>query len=134
MEALFQQCDAFVFTSLRDSFGSVVLEAMSNGLPIIALNHQGVGAFVPDDASIKVPVQSPEQVIDDLAKAFETLGSHRDLLAPLSTAAFHFAESQTWKQRAETMNDLYSKTIAQKLKRTPLDGEATRHGTSARRF
>lgn len=111
MKALFQQCDALVFTSLRDSFGSVVLEAMSNGLPVIALNHQGVGAFVPDDAAIKVPVTSPQQVIKDLADAFLLAGSNPELLPALAKAAFAFAESQTWKRRAETMNGLYTETM-----------------------
>jgi glycosyltransferase involved in cell wall biosynthesis len=111
MEAHFQNCDAFVFTSLRDSFGSVVLEAMSYGLPVIALNHQGVGAFVPDDASIKVPVNSPEQVISDLANAFDVLASNPQLQRTMSIAALAFAENQTWRRRAESMNELYAETM-----------------------
>jgi glycosyltransferase involved in cell wall biosynthesis len=111
MEALFQSCDALVFTSLRDSFGSVVLEAMSNGLPVIALNHQGIQAFVPDDAAIKVPVKSPQQVISDLAHAFDVLGSNTQLKLAMSRAALAFAENQTWKRRAETMNELYTETM-----------------------
>jgi glycosyltransferase involved in cell wall biosynthesis len=107
MEALFQSCDALVFTSIRDSFGSVVLEAMSNGLPVIALNHQGIQAFVPDDAGIKVAVNSSQQVISDLADGFDLVGSNRELLQTMSRAALAFAEKQTWKRRAESMNKLY---------------------------
>jgi glycosyltransferase involved in cell wall biosynthesis len=111
MEVLFQSCDALVFTSLRDSFGSVVLEAMSNGLPVIALSHQGIRAFVPDDAAIKVPVNSPQQVISDLAHAFDVLGSSPQLQLAMSKAALAFAESQTWQRRAEKMNELYAETM-----------------------
>jgi glycosyltransferase involved in cell wall biosynthesis len=111
MAALFQSCDAFVFTSLRDSFGSVVLEAMSNGLPVIALNHQGMRAFVPEDASIKVPVKSPEQVINDLARAFETFGSNPERRLAMSRAALVFAQEQTWTRRAEAMNKLYAELM-----------------------
>jgi len=111
MAALFQSSDALVFTSLRDSFGSAVLEAMSNGLPIVALNHQGIQAFVPEDASIKVPVKSPGQVIDDLARAFETLGANRESLQAMSKAALAFAEQQTWSRRAEVMNGLFAEVI-----------------------
>jgi glycosyltransferase involved in cell wall biosynthesis len=111
MEALFQNCDALVFTALRDSFGSVVLEAMSNGLPVVALNHQGIRAFVPDDASIKVPVNSPQQVIKDLAHAFDALGSNPELLPQMSRAAVAFAEKQTWNRRAESMNELYGESM-----------------------
>jgi glycosyltransferase involved in cell wall biosynthesis len=110
MEALFQSCDALVFTSLRDSFGSVVLEAMSYGLPAVALNHQGMRAFVPDDAALKVSVNSPEQVINDLADAFDLLGSNTQLKQSMSKAALSFAESQTWRHRADKMNELYAET------------------------
>ena len=108
MEALFQRCDALVFTSLRDSFGSVVLEAMSYGLPVIALNHQGMRAFVPDEAGLKVSVNSPQQVISDLADAFDFLGLNPELKPAMSSAALAFGESQTWKRRAEKMNELYA--------------------------
>ena len=111
MEALFHSCDALVFTSLRDSFGSVVLEAMSYGLPVIALNHQGIRAFVPDDAALKVSVSSPQQVIGDLADAFDLLGSNPQLKQSMSKAALTFAESQTWQHRAEKMNEIYAETI-----------------------
>ena len=111
MESLFQECDALLFTSLRDSFGSVVLEAMSHGLPIIALNHQGIRAFVPEDAAIKVPVDSPEQVVGDLAKAFEFLKANPQAQLNMSKAALAFADQQTWQHRAEAMNTLYAQTL-----------------------
>jgi glycosyltransferase involved in cell wall biosynthesis len=111
MTSLFQNSHALVFTSLRDSFGSVVLEAMSNGLPIVALNHQGIQAFVPEEASIKVPVNSPSQVIDDLARAFERLGDNPKALQAMSEAALAFAEQQTWRRRAEAMNRLFAEVI-----------------------
>ena len=119
MPALFQSSDAFVFSSLRDSFGSVVLEAMSNGLPVIALNHQGIRAFVPDEASIKVPVNSPEQAINDLARAFEAFASHPGRRLAMSRAALAFAEGQTWTRRAEKMNELYAEIMTGRLDRLP---------------
>jgi glycosyltransferase involved in cell wall biosynthesis len=111
MTELFQSSHALVFTSLRDSFGSVVLEAMSKGLPIIALNHQGIQAFVPDDASMKVPVHSPTQVIEDLAKSFERLSANPEMLEAMSESALAFAEQQTWSRRAEAMNRLFAEVI-----------------------
>jgi glycosyltransferase involved in cell wall biosynthesis len=111
MPALFQRCDAFLFTSLRDSFGSVVLEAMAHGLPIVTLNHQGMRAFVPEDASIKVPVSTPEQVIRDFALAIEALVSNPGSMRKMSQAAYAFANEQTWTRRAERMNVLYGELV-----------------------
>jgi glycosyltransferase involved in cell wall biosynthesis len=111
MKALFQDSDALVFTSLRDSFGSIVLEAMSHGLPVVALNHQGIRALVPDAACMKVPVNSPQQVIEDLARTFDLLGSNPESLLTMSRAAITFAEKQTWERRAESMNGFYLEAL-----------------------
>jgi glycosyltransferase involved in cell wall biosynthesis len=111
MPALFRRSDAFLFTSLRDSFGSVVLEAMAHGLPIVTLNHQGMRAFVPEDASIKVPVSTPEQVIRDFALAIEALVSNPGSMRKMSQAAYAFANEQTWTRRAERMNVLYGELV-----------------------
>jgi glycosyltransferase involved in cell wall biosynthesis len=111
MPALFQRCDAFVFTSMRDSSGSVVLEAMSHGLPIITLNHQGMRAFVPENAAIKIPVTTPEQIIRDFALAIDALVSNPDSMHKMSEAASAFANEQTWTRRAEMMNILYGELV-----------------------
>jgi hypothetical protein len=68
-------------------------------------------AFVPDDAALKVSVNSPQQVISDLADAFDVLGSNPHLKQSMSSAALAFAESQTWQRRAEKMNGLYAETM-----------------------
>ena len=40
--AQYAWADAFVFSSLRDTTGTVVVEALAAGLPVICLDHQGV--------------------------------------------------------------------------------------------
>ncbi|MEA5573948.1 glycosyltransferase, partial [Calothrix sp. UHCC 0171] len=44
--------DVLLFTSMRDTFGSQLMEAMAQALPIICLNHQGARDFVPNNAGI----------------------------------------------------------------------------------
>ena len=61
--------DAFLFTSLRDTCGVQLLEAMALGLPIITLDHQGGALLVPHTAGFKVPVSTPEATADAIAAA-----------------------------------------------------------------
>ena len=64
----------FLFTSLRDSSGAVLTEALAYHLPILTLNHQGVGAIVPSEAGIKVEVTSPEETVSALADGLRRRG------------------------------------------------------------
>jgi glycosyltransferase involved in cell wall biosynthesis len=111
MPQLFQSADAFVFTSLRDSFGSVVLEAMSYGLPVITLNHQGVGAFVPESAGAKVAVTTPAEVIESLASAIEKASQCEASRAAMGAAALKQASEETWDRRVRRLIAAYGEVI-----------------------
>ena len=66
--------DAFVFSSLRDTTGTVVVEALAAGLPVICLDHQGVHDVVTDDCGLKIPVTTPREVIAGLSDAIVAAG------------------------------------------------------------
>jgi glycosyltransferase involved in cell wall biosynthesis len=112
MPALFGSSNAFLFTSLRDSFGAVVLEAMAHGLPIVTLDHQGVGTFVPAAAGVKVPVTVPEETIECLARGIRRLASSQTLCRAMGTAAWQFAKEQTWDRRTERMGEIYEDIVS----------------------
>jgi len=114
MPALYLSADAFIFTSIRDAFGSQVLEAMASGLPIIALNHQGVGAFVQDSAGIKVPVTFPRETVTKLAQAIRMIASSAELRNRMGRAAWEFARTQTWSQRALVMARYYEEVAGRR--------------------
>jgi glycosyltransferase involved in cell wall biosynthesis len=87
MPALYRSADVFIFTSLRDSFGAQVLEAMGAGLPVVTLDHQGVGTFVPEKAAFKVPVKNPEETVAGLVEAIRTLMVSPELRAKMGRVA-----------------------------------------------
>jgi glycosyltransferase involved in cell wall biosynthesis len=123
MPQLYRSCDALLFTSLRDSFGSTLMEAMAHGLPILALDHQGVATFVPDKAAIKVPVTSPTETVSGLAQ-----GIRRLLLCPgerqkMSEAALEFARTQTWEKRTERISKLYEEILDKRLRQRNATGD-----------
>jgi glycosyltransferase involved in cell wall biosynthesis len=68
-------------------------------------------AFVPEDAAIKIPVTTPDQIIRDFALAIDTLVSNPDSMDKMSKASSAFANEQTWPHRAEMMNALYGELV-----------------------
>ncbi|MGO9403598.1 MAG: glycosyltransferase family 4 protein [Terriglobales bacterium] len=105
--------DAMLFTSLRDSFGSQVLEALAMGLPIITLDLHGARDWVPDGASLKVPVGDPAQTVRNLTGAIE---KYALLSVPgrneMSMYAWNFAKTHTWSARAEFCERLYQDVLS----------------------
>jgi glycosyltransferase involved in cell wall biosynthesis len=108
----FREADGFVFTSIRDSFGSVLLEAMAHALPVIALDHQGVAIHVPDGAAIKVPVTNPGETVASLASGMRLLGSSAELRSQMGRAAWEFARSQLWERKVAFVEELIGPFIA----------------------
>ena len=123
MPNLYRSADAFIFTSLRDAFGSQVLEATAAGLPVISLDHQGVGACLPADAGIKVPVTNPTDTVSGLAEAIRLLSCDADTRMKMGRAAWEFAQTQTGAHRAEVMTRLYEQLLGKGASRRARDAE-----------
>lgn len=100
--------DVFLFTSLRDAFGSQLLEAMACGLPVVTLDHQGARAFVPDAAGIKVPVTAPADTVRRVARALDALHAGPDARGAMGRAGRAFAQTQQWPRRAAAATALYA--------------------------
>lgn len=100
MKSLYEHSNLMLFTSLRDSFGAQLCEALACGLPVVALDHHGVHDFVPEDAAVKVQVGGPEDTADRVAHAIEWLARNPAKRADMSEAALRFAAQTTWEAKA----------------------------------
>jgi len=100
--------DAMLFTSLRDSFGSQVLEALAMALPVIALDLSGVRDHVPANASMKVRVGNPGETVRNLAEAIEKYASlPGNTKSEMSRHAWNCAKGMSWPVRIEFVEKLY---------------------------
>jgi glycosyltransferase involved in cell wall biosynthesis len=105
----FRRADALLFTSVQDTSGNVVLEAMALGLPVIALDHQGPQAILCRGGGILVPVSSYAQTADDLAEAIFNLASGAVDYAQLSVAAVAVVQGHfTWQAKEKVVLQLFT--------------------------
>jgi glycosyltransferase involved in cell wall biosynthesis len=91
--------DAFLFTSLRESGGIQLVEAMAFGLPVITIDLHGQGQIVTNETGIKVPMNSQEIVINDFKQAIIDLSNDTERYKSLSHAAYIFAKKQNWDSK-----------------------------------
>jgi glycosyltransferase involved in cell wall biosynthesis len=112
MSMEFESADVFLFTSLHDSFGSVVLEATAYGLPIITLDIGGAGTFLPSSAAIKITPTTVEATSNAIAKAIIRLRDDLPLRRSMGIAARQFAESMLWDSQSAAMWDIYQRALS----------------------
>jgi glycosyltransferase involved in cell wall biosynthesis len=95
---LYKTYDLMIFPSFRDSGGMVVLEAMSNGLPVICLDLGGPGQIVNETCGrvISTKNRTEEEVVLALSEAINELASNKELRSALSKGAIERAKEFTW--------------------------------------
>ncbi len=99
--------DVFLFTTLRETEGLQLLEAMAGGAAIVTLDHHGPRMAVPDAVGIKVPVTTPRDTAAALAGALERLAREPARVDAMSVAGMKWAAENTWDKKAARALRLY---------------------------
>ena len=106
--ALMQAADVFVFPSIRESGGLVIVEAMASGLPCVVTDYGGPGETLVDNCGIKIPLGSAEQLISRFKDKLEQLALDLALRERLGTAARARAlDLFTWDGKARMFVEIY---------------------------
>ena len=104
--------DLFIFPSLRDGGGAVVVEAMAASLPVVCLDIGGPGFHIDDKCGIKIKPNSPEQAIQDMANALEKLYFDKELRSKLARGARKKVESRyDWNKLGERLQKIYQEIL-----------------------
>jgi glycosyltransferase involved in cell wall biosynthesis len=112
---IMRQCHVLCITSQTDLTSTVLLEALSLGLPVIALDHCGFSNVITENCGIKIPIHSQKQVIADFAKAIDCLAENENYRQQLAAGAFERAKDFTWEKKAEKINLLYNSILTNDL-------------------
>lgn len=104
--------DIFVFTSLRETTGTVVLEALRQGVPVICLDHQGVQHVVTGACGIKIPVIAPEEAIKGFRDALLHLATDGKKIRKLSKGAVARAKEFLWSRNGQEMAKIYRSVLS----------------------
>jgi glycosyltransferase involved in cell wall biosynthesis len=115
LSELYASADVFVFTSISESYGNVVLEAMASGLPCVIADGGGSKNFIAQGENGFLC--SPNQPSDYVAR-IDTLLQDKMLHQAIAGAALRYSQAFRWDDLA----DIYFQDMAQlaAAKRTSL--------------
>lgn len=111
VQDLMQSSDLFFFTSVAEGTPHVVLEAISNSLPVLCFDVCGQGDSVDETVGIKISLSNPLQSIGDFSNKIEFLYNNRDVLAQLSDNCIYRQRELSWDNKAKLMVELYKNAI-----------------------
>ena len=103
--------DIFAFSSLTETFGNVVLEAMSSGLPVVALRAGGVAESVQSGTTgiLIDPSQPPARFASSLIDLIDD----RDQRLKMAHAARDYALTQSWDEIMSRLRERYLSVIGE---------------------
>jgi glycosyltransferase involved in cell wall biosynthesis len=107
-----QESDLFFFTSVAEGTPHVVLEAISNNLPVLCFDTCGQGDSVNDKVGVKVKLTTPKQSVKDFAQKLDHLSQHKDVLYAMALNCRQRQQELSWDNKAQTMVALYHEAIA----------------------
>lgn len=103
------KAQVFFFTSVSEDTSTVVLEAVSNRLPVLCFDACGMAAVIDDKVGRKVALSNPAQSATDFAKLLNDLEHDRKLLKQLSENCKQRQTELSWEEKAKTMVEWYEK-------------------------
>lgn len=101
----------FFFTSVSEDTSTVVLEAISNQLPVLCFNACGFGYVINEKVGQKIALTNPEQSVQDFAKKINYLFNHRDILKEMSANCQQRQQELSWDEKVKQMVEIYQSVV-----------------------
>ncbi|USK59575.1 glycosyltransferase family 4 protein [Peribacillus asahii] len=102
IKEIMNKSDIFVLPSLKETFGLVYVEAMSQGLPVIYSKGEGIDGFFRDgEIGYSVDSKSVNQIVDRISNIIEQYET-------ISNKSIYNSESFKWNEIARRYLDIYN--------------------------
>lgn len=112
MSARMRESQCFVFPSLREFGGGVVIEAMACGLPSIIVDYGGPRDLIDASSGILLPMKREEEMVPALRGAMESVVRDPALCRRLAArAAGRIRDEFTWEVKAARLREIYREVV-----------------------
>lgn len=114
---------AFVLPSLAEANGIVVQEAMSIGLPVIAVNWGGPALLIDAESGILVDPVSEDHIVVGVAEAMDRLATQTEEAEYLSRSGYTKAKAEgfNWLDLLDRWLEVYSEVLSEGSKTARVD-------------
>ena len=114
MSELYENADALILPSIRETTGSVILEAMSKGLAVITINKYGGAVLVNEQNGYLYGGESKAEYINNLKNTIENCIKNPDELMKKKENALVYCKKYEWNKKISNFNAIYNQIIIDK--------------------
>ncbi|OUP28182.1 glycosyltransferase family 4 protein [Faecalibacterium sp. An192] len=107
MEEEYARANVFIMPSIRETTGTVLLEAMSKGIPVITINKFGGAILFDENTGWLYDGYTKEEYIENLKKAILECIINPDEVIRRGMNARKKAENYTWQKKNEKYQKIY---------------------------
>jgi glycosyltransferase involved in cell wall biosynthesis len=108
----YRRADVVLVTSLRDSGSPPMLDCLAFGVPALALDHHGAREFARGGWAFTVPVTTPGETVERLARSIVELADDREAIGRRAAATAAAAAQLTWAGHACRAHRWYQEVVA----------------------
>jgi glycosyltransferase involved in cell wall biosynthesis len=96
LQQYYYNSDVFIFASTCETFGMVILEAMSCGLPVLSSKQSSMRSTFKE-----IPIYFDPFEIESIKKSIKKIYNNPKLLLDMSEKSFSFSKKFSWKTTSE---------------------------------
>jgi len=111
MEKEYAGANVFIMPSIRETTGTVLLEAMSKGIPVITINKFGGATLFNKDTGWLYEGNTKEDYVENLKKAILECIANPDEVTRRGKNARKKAEKYTWQEKNEKYQAIYEELL-----------------------
>ncbi len=115
VQLMMRQCDLLFFTSVAEGTPHVVLESISNRLPVLCFNVCGQGDSINEKVGIKIPLSNPNQSVKDFSEKINFIYNNRNILSSLSNGCEKRQQELSWENKAQQLINKYKSILKEDL-------------------
>ena len=96
----YRSADVMLFLSYRDSSGAQIIEAFSQGVPVISFDQFGAALMINETVGIKIPLEDDLDALQErIADTIRELIRNPDRVKTMSDNALTYASRFTWENK-----------------------------------
>ncbi len=111
MPEVYEQADVLVFPTFREATGSVILEAMARGKPVITINRFGGAVILDGSTGWLYDSDTREGYVEQLKNALISCIINPEEVARKGCAAREQAKAFTWEKKTDIYRNIYNRLM-----------------------